>query len=135
MLFPSDEWMSEWQRRLDESEEYDEIGSGWGVDFDGSILFMVDPDDTWDEEVRYYINFEDGSVPECHEVDDDVETGFRLRAQYSTWKSLLEGDLNLAYAFATNRIKFAGSLSKMRQYEDASVFIIDTAKEIPTEYV
>lgn len=40
-LYPTEQWLEEYERRLDESEALDEAGAGWGVTFDGSILVVI----------------------------------------------------------------------------------------------
>ncbi|MFB6132054.1 MAG: SCP2 sterol-binding domain-containing protein, partial [Halanaeroarchaeum sp.] len=97
--FPTEaeEWVQAYRDQLNQSEEYAEEGEEWGVDFDGSFLFEIQPDDTYDgDPVRLYLDLEDGTCLEASVVDDEamVEPGFTLRASYSAWKDLIQGKLN-----------------------------------------
>ncbi len=41
VLFPSLDWLKEYEKALDEDEELDEVGEGWGVDFNGDFIFEI----------------------------------------------------------------------------------------------
>lgn len=40
--FPTEEWLAEYGRLLDESDEFSEFGAGWGRGFDGDVLYVVE---------------------------------------------------------------------------------------------
>ena len=40
-LYPTEQWLAEYQRHLNESEALDSAGAGWGVDFDGDVYFVI----------------------------------------------------------------------------------------------
>lgn len=40
-LYPTEEWLKEYKDLLNENETLDESGAGWGVDFNGSIYFVI----------------------------------------------------------------------------------------------
>lgn len=74
--FPSEEWLDEYRRNLNASEQYGETSSGWGVDFNGDFLFRIQnlplqettvgdlPPDLTDELVANLEATDDGSF-EC----------------------------------------------------------------------
>lgn len=41
VLYPTEQWLGEYKRQLNESDELDDAGSGWGVGFDGTLLFVI----------------------------------------------------------------------------------------------
>jgi len=41
-LFPTEQWLAQYGRRLDESDALDDISAGWGVGFDGDIRMVID---------------------------------------------------------------------------------------------
>lgn len=41
VLFPTLEWMEEYQKAMNEDEDLDEAGEGWGVDWNGDFLFEI----------------------------------------------------------------------------------------------
>lgn len=40
-LYPTEQWLAAYERRLNESEALSEAGAGWGVDFDGDVYFVI----------------------------------------------------------------------------------------------
>lgn len=40
-LYPTEQWLDVYKRRLNESESLDESGAGWGIDFNGDIYFVI----------------------------------------------------------------------------------------------
>ena len=40
--YPTEEWLSEYGRRLDESRALDAVAAGWGVNFNGDVLFVIE---------------------------------------------------------------------------------------------
>lgn len=41
VLYPTQQWLEEYKQRMNESDELSEAGSGWGVGFDGTFLFVI----------------------------------------------------------------------------------------------
>lgn len=39
--FPSREWLERYRENLNENETYDEASEGWGVDFEGDFVFVI----------------------------------------------------------------------------------------------
>jgi putative sterol carrier protein len=42
VLFPTEQWLAEYGRRLDGSDALDDVSTGWGVGFDGNIRMVID---------------------------------------------------------------------------------------------
>ena len=40
-LYPTQEWLEEYGRRLDENATLDDVGARWGVGFDGDVLLVI----------------------------------------------------------------------------------------------
>jgi putative sterol carrier protein len=40
--YPTEEWLSAYGRRLDESRALDAVAPGWGVNFNGDVLFVIE---------------------------------------------------------------------------------------------
>lgn len=41
VLYPTEQWLTEYKRRMNTNERLDAAGTGWGVDFDGSFRFEI----------------------------------------------------------------------------------------------
>lgn len=40
-LYPSERWLDEYARRLDESRAFDDVATGWGEGFNGDIQLVI----------------------------------------------------------------------------------------------
>lgn len=40
-LYPSEQWLDEYARRLDESRAFDDVAAGWGRGFDGDVRLVI----------------------------------------------------------------------------------------------
>jgi putative sterol carrier protein len=134
--FPSEEWMKEYKERVDASESYAETGAGWGVDFNGDFLYVIEADDRLPETRYFFIGLEDGAATEAMEVDDpdEVDAGFVLRGAYSDWIDLNNGDIGAVDGMMSGVFELEGDMQKVMQYTEAAVDLTDISSSIPTNY-
>lgn len=134
--YPSEEWIQEYQTRLNENEEYRDASEGWGVGFNGDFIFHLQSDDSLPEDQYYFVGLENGEVYGCRRIDDpeDVEYGFVIRGEYEDWKKLNEGEIGAIDGMMSGVFEIEGDMQKVLQYSDASVVMTETSHEIETEY-
>lgn len=41
VLYPTEQWLTEYKRRMNANERLDAAGAGWGIDFDGTFRFEI----------------------------------------------------------------------------------------------
>lgn len=134
----ADEWIQAWRDELNASEEYSEAGEGWGTDFDGSFLFEMEPDSTYDgEPIFLYADLEDGECVEARVIDDrnEVDWGFAYRGPYSSWKELVTGDLGAIEGLMDGQFELDGDMQKVLQYSEAATIMTENAARIDTEFI
>lgn len=139
IAFPSDAeaWLDAYQDALNDSEKYGDAGAKWGVDFDGSFVFHVRPDDVYDgDDLHMYLNLVDGECRDAYVVNggDDVEYGFALRADYADWKRLIRGELNPIEAILSGPFTLDGDRLKVMQWSQAGLVMTRLASSIDTEF-
>jgi len=132
----SDEWIDEWQTKMNESEEYDDAGQGWGVDFNGSFIFEVEAEDGLEEPLYFYIDPVDGTVEEARTTDDPdgEDWGFWFSGPYSNWKKLIQGEVGAIDGLMSGAFNVDGDMQKVLQYSQASKIMTGMAAEIDTEF-
>lgn len=133
----ADEWIDEYQKQLNESDDYSRAGEGWGIGFNGDFIFEIQPDSTYDgDPVNLLVGVKDG---ECHTayVTDDPDGedwGFAFRGEYSNWKKLIEGELDPVEGMMDGTFDLDGDMQKVLQYSEAAVVMTESAAEIDTEF-
>jgi len=133
----ADDWIDAWQAQLNDSAEYTEAGAGWGTDFDGSFLFVIRPDDTYDgDTVFLYVDLVDGECTEARAVDseDAVEYGFAYRGDYADWKALIRGEVGAVEGMMDGTFDLDGDMQKVLQYSDAAVAMTENAAAVDTDF-
>jgi putative sterol carrier protein len=159
LLFPSQAWFTEYRERINADEEYAELASDWGVDFDGDLVFeMTDmPLDDLDydalpEEIRAeleeYVDEETGTGyallglegGECTSAEfvtslDDVEYGFIMTATFDVWKELVSGDIGAIDGMMSGKFELQGDMQKILQQSDSAARLTEISTEIDAEFV
>jgi putative sterol carrier protein len=133
----SDEWIDEYQEKLNESEEYSEAGEGWGIGFNGDFIFEIQPDDTYDGDSLYlFVGVEDGSCHDAYQTDDpdDEDWGFAFRGGYADWKRLIQGEVDPVEGMMDGTFDLDGDMQKVLQYSQAAVVMTEAAGEVDTEF-
>ncbi len=133
----AEEWIGEYQVKLNESEEYTEAGEGWGVGFNGDFLFHIQPDSSYSGDPVYlYIVVEDGSCHDAYVTDDPdgEDWGFAFRGGAGNWKNLIEGDLDPVEGMMDGTFDLDGDMQKVMQYSQAAVVMTELASDIDTEF-
>jgi putative sterol carrier protein len=131
------EWVRRYREVLNSSATYAEEGAEWGVDFDGSFVFEIRPDDAYTGDPVYmYLDLVDGECTETAilEDPDEREHGFALRADFSDWKDLIEGELNPIEAILSGPFDLDGDRVKVMQWSSAGVAMTELAGEVETVF-
>lgn len=133
----ADEWVQEYRKKLNESDQYSQVGEGWGVGFNGDFLFEIQPDGVYDGEPVYmYLELQDGACLDAYVTDDpDTEDwGFAFRGEYSKWKQLTAGDIDPVEGMMDGTFELDGDMQKVMQYSQAAIVMTENAGEIDTEF-
>jgi putative sterol carrier protein len=133
--FPSEKWIEAWRRMVNDSD-YAEKGKGWGVGFNGDMVFHVVGDDRLPEDRYFFAGLEDGEVTGCREIDDpgEVEHGFVLRAPYGDWVAATRGEIGAVDGLMSGRFEMEGDMQRVLEHSESAAVLIDCAAEVETEY-
>lgn len=133
----ADAWIDTYGRRLNDNEDFTVAASGWGVDFDGDLVFEMLPDDTYDgDPIYFYLALRDGACLETDVLDDAnaVAHGFTLRGDYGDWKRLLSGEYDIVQAVMDGVFDIDGSTLTAMRYQEVFVEMCAAATRIDTEF-
>jgi len=130
--FPSDAWIEELSRRLNESESYERSAKDW----EGDFLFVVEPDGAFDETAYLFLGLRHGNSTGAARVasEDERETAFVIRAPYGIWRRVIEGELDPIRGMMTRQLKLSGNLMKVMRYPKAAQEIVACCAEVPTDW-
>ena len=130
--FPSDEWIKELSSKLNESETYEKSAKDW----EGDFVFVVESDDVYSETAYLFLGLYHGKSPDAVMVasEDEREVEFVLRASFSNWRKVIEGELDPIQGMMTRKLKLAGNMMKVMRYPKAAKEIVSCCALVPTEW-
>ena len=132
LRFPSDEWIKELSQKLNASESYERSAKDW----EGDFIFIVEPDDAYDKTAYLFLGLYHGKSPEAtmEAGPDGRETEFTISAPFSTWRRVIEGELDPIQGMMMRKLKLQGNLTKIMRYPKAAKEIVSCCALIPTDW-
>ena len=133
LKFPSDEWIKELSRQLNESETYEKSAKNWEGDFD----FVVEPDDAFQgEPVHLYLDLYHGKSPSAKQLSgpDEKQAAYVLSAPFSNWRKVIDGKLDPIQGMMTRKLKLTGNMMKIMRYPKAAKEIVSCCALVPTDF-
>ena len=130
--FPSDEWINELSRLLNESESYEQSAKDW----EGDFVFVIDPDDAQPETAYLFLGLKHGkstgaALPQSR---DERPAEYTISAPYGTWRKVIDGDLDPIQGMMMRNLKLQGNLMKIMRYPKAAKEIVTCCASVPTEW-
>ena len=81
------------QRLINQNKKYENLAEGWGVNFNGDFLFIIEPDKLYPEETRYLLlELEDGKCLDTRQLanNNSLDFGVKLSGPHKIWRGFLE---------------------------------------------
>ena len=131
-IFPSPEWLKELESKLNSDEKY----SGIAKDWEGDLLFNIEPEGNLKEPLRFYLDLWHGT---CRKVDYNPDVSaypkpaFTLSASYNNITAVLTGKLNPMTAMMTMKLKVSGSMGYMMRNVPTVLDFVRVAQEVTSE--
>ncbi len=131
-IFPSPEWLSSLQYKLNTDAHYNEIAKRW----EGDLVFDIRPAGNLRAPLVMYLDLWHGrcrAVEYGAELTKYVKPTFVLRAPYDNFTAILLGKLDPMTAMMTSKLKVSGSLAYMMRNVPTVLDFVRCAREITTE--
>jgi len=133
-IFPSEEWLKGLEVKLNSDEKYSEIAKNW----EGDLLFNIEPEGNLTEPLTFYLDLYHGK---CRKVVYQPDASaypnptFKLNASYNNITAVLTGKLNPMTAMMTMKLKVQGSMSYMMRNVPTVLDFVRVAQEVTTDIV
>ncbi len=130
--FPSVEWLGGLEEKLNTDEKYAQVAKNW----EGDLLFLIEPEGNLDQQLTFYLDLWHGA---CRSVDYNpgpekyLEPVFKLTAKYNHITAILTGKLDPMTAMMTNKLKVKGSLGYMMRNVPTVLDFVRCAREVTSE--
>ncbi len=130
--FPSDEWIKELSRLLNESESYGSSAKDW----EGDFVFEVQPDEDLADTAYLFLGLLHGKSPEAAMLSspDERDAAYRISAPYATWRKVIDGELDPIQGMMMRKLKLQGDLMKIMRYPKAAKELVSCCALVPTQW-
>lgn len=135
-VWPSEEWTEIYRDLINGSAEYREAAHDW----EGVVVyhFQAEPDRGLAEDVYGWFDLWHGECREAKQVTaEEARAGdYVVSAPYSTWKEVINKDLDPVKGLMQGRLKMKGDLTTAVRYARATMILNDLATKVPdTEFL
>jgi len=131
-IFPSEEWLKGLEARLNTDERYNGIAKNW----EGDLLFNIEPEGNLKEQLTFYIDLWHGKCRKVEykpQMDSHPTPVFTLTASYNNITAVLTSKLNPMTAMMTSKLKVKGSMGYMMRNVPTVLDFVRVAQEVTKE--
>ena len=130
MLAFSSEWVAAYKDAINNNEEYAKSAANWTL---GKIALVMK-----DSDQAVLLDLYEGKCQEASSTDTPIaedEATFVILGDADTWQDVLGGKLQPLMGIMRGKLKLIkGSIAKLMPYAHASVALVKSAQDIPTEF-
>lgn len=131
-VFPSEEWMAEFCRRLEDHPDAADIAAA----LDGVYRFVVDPAGPLEERHVYDVAIRPSAGGAGVEiVDDGTDARLTMTTDYRRWQQLVRGELDVGMALMLRRLKVSGDLSQLIGNVSSARPLMDSLSAVETVWL
>ncbi|MFM8999243.1 MAG: SCP2 sterol-binding domain-containing protein [Actinomycetota bacterium] len=132
--FPSEEWIAAFVDQVNASAGYRDAGATWEGDI--AFVFEAEPDKGVAEPVVAWLDLWHGECRGWRLMDlAEADTAaYTIRAPYSRWKDVLNGDLDPIKGLMQGKLKLQGDLPTIVRYVRAANELVQCTTLVPTEF-
>lgn len=138
IIHEADEWIDEWMNQVNNHSNFEKTGEGWGADFNGNLIYEIQPDENIDERVLWYVEVAEGEVFDVDTIDpdekDDVDYGFVLKGEYKHWKAMTLDEIGPVEAMLSEKLEVEGNMQKAMQFSEGLETLADAASQVDTDF-
>lgn len=130
-VFPSNEWLKEFEGKLNSDERYAQIARNW----EGDMYFVIEPDGNLKTQVVMYLDLWHGKCrgTEIVALISEHNPAFTLKAGYGNFAKVLTGELDPMQAMLTRKLDVKGNMAVMMRNVPTVLDFVRCAREMTKE--
>jgi len=132
-IFPTEQWLVALMEKLNNDERYAQIARQW----EGDMVFIIQPGQNLAEEIRWYFDLWQGKCRAAYVLrkDQEVKPTFTLRAPYDQYVRLLKGEVEPMQALLTRKIGVQGNMAVLMRNVPTVLDFVRCCREVTDRYV
>lgn len=131
--FPSPEWLAMLKDKLNIDERYNHIARNW----EGDMLFLIEPEGTLVQPVSFYLDLWHGKCRDAYIIDNghSLKSVFTLKGPYGNYTRLLKGELDPMQALLTRKLGVQGNMAILVRNVPTVLEFVRCCREITDSFV
>ncbi len=126
-------WAAEYCKALNNSPEYEEAAKGWGIDFEGAMLFIMTASGEITFDIVAFLDLKDGKCLGIKLLEPGEAPprppGLTLKATFLTWRKLAFKEQNPIQALMTGELGLEGDMDLVMRYAQAAMLLADVTEK------
>jgi putative sterol carrier protein len=131
--FPTPEWIQALHEKLNNDEKYGQVARNW----EGDMLFQVDPGGSLTATTQFYLDLWHGKCRQAFVVDGtrELKPVFTLKAPYDNYVRLLKGEIEPMQALLTRKIGVQGNMAVLMKSVPTVLDFVRCCREVTDSYL
>jgi putative sterol carrier protein len=130
--FPTDDWLTALMEKLNTDEKYAHVARNW----EGDMIFLIEPGGEVENTTRYYLDLWHGKCRGVHVIGEgeDARATFTLKAPYGNYVRLLKGEIEPMQALLTRKIGVQGNMAVLMRSVPTVLDFVRCCREVTDGY-
>ncbi len=132
-------WAAEFCEGINNSPEYEASAKGWGVDFDGGMLFVMEKTGEIEDDISAFLDLKDGKclgITILAPGEEPPRTPIMsLRASMLTWKKLASKEIDPIQTLMQGLLKIEGDMALALRYAKAAMELANAVESAPSSEI
>jgi len=131
-------WAKEYCEALNNSQTYEEAAQGWGIDFEGSMLFVMEKAGEIEDDLSSFLDLKNGKclgikilAPGEEPPREPIMT---LKGSFLLWKKLAFQEIDPIQSLMSGKLKLEGDMSLAMRYSRAAMELSNATKDTDTTF-
>ncbi len=135
-VFPSDDWLKEYHKQINSSEEYKKAAADWTA---GAVVLILnrDPKIGLNEDFCMWLDLHKGVCREAKRVsmDEAEKAPFVISGDYGRWKQVMMKELDPVKGMMQGKLKLKGALPTIVRFVKASQELVECSAKVETKFM
>jgi putative sterol carrier protein len=132
-IFPQAEWVQSLVEKLNTDEHYAQVARNW----EGDMIFQVEPGGPIENPVSIYLDLWHGKCREGYLLGEGEtkKSVFTLKGSYSNYARLLKGEIEPMQALLTRKIGVHGNMAVLMRNVPTVLDFVRCCRDVTDGYV
>ncbi len=135
-LFPSEEWLKEYQNQINSNPEYKKAAAEWTA---GAVALVVlqNPSIGLNEDYCIWLDLHQGVCRSAKRVSKEEadKAPFVITGDYSRWKQVVKKQLDPIQGMMQGKLKLKGNLPTIVRFVKAAQELVNSATKVETKFL